>query len=245
MNNRFTVVVCDDNKENRDEIKKYVSNFFSSKKAEYEIKEYTSGDELIGSLKEEKNQINLVFLDIEMPGINGLEVKNILCDDEKVERIVFVSNHINVMQDAFGMKVMGFIVKPITVDSINKWLTHVYNVYSQAVRVDFGNNRVRATEISYIQADGNYTKIALNDGTVSDLMHVSIINWIDELGDSFVRCHKSFLVNMDYILKIKYKELVLTNGVVLPVGRKYYNELKDDHSKYLVNNIKGRLGWGE
>ena len=208
------------------------------------MRSYANGDELLYSIDREKNHIDLLFLDVEMPGKSGLEIKQILSKDVHVGSIVFVTSHIGIMQEAFGLKVIGFIEKPVDSRTISQWIKNVYDNISKVDFIDIKKNvTVRTIDIKYITVDGIYSKIIMEDGTESELMRESISKWEKRLDSSFVRCHKSFIVNMIYISSLKYSIIILDNEEVLPVGRKYYQDLKEIYNNFLLEGIKGRLGW--
>lgn len=244
MSDRFTVAVCDDEKIIRNQIVNICKKHLNGKEIPCSVKSFETGDELLKTIKEEDLYIDLLILDVEMPGKDGIEIKQILSNDIHVGSIAFVTSHISVMQKAFGLKVIGFVEKPISETVLSNWIKMVYDSVTKVNYVNIKKNvRVRSIDIKYIGVEGNYSRIIMEDGTESELMRESISKWEEKLDSSFIRCHKSYIVNMRFISSIKYSKLFLNSGESIPVGRKYYPDFKENYNNYLLEKVKGRLGW--
>lgn len=244
MNDRITVAVCDDEKIIRDQIVKICEKQLNGKEITCSVMSFKNGDELLQTIKEENLYIDLIILDIKMPGKDGIEIKQILSNDIHVGSIAFVTSHISVMQEAFGLKVIGFVEKPITETVLTNWINMIYERVTKITYIDIKKNvKVRSIDIKYIESDGNYSRIILDDGSESELMRESISKWEERLDSSFIRCHKSYIVNMRFISSIKYSKISLNSGESISIGRKYYPDFKEKYNNYLMKEVKGRLGW--
>ena len=241
MESNFLVAVCDDDKENRKAIIDILLKHFESIGIKAEIKEYKSGEDLLKNVNE---QICLLFLDIEMPGKSGIEVKDILTTKMNVSNIVFVTNHIGFMKEAFGKNVIGFMEKPIDENQIIHWVNIAYEAFKDTRYINIDKNaKIKEDSIKYIEAEGNYVRIVLVDRSGGILQRGTIANWEKRLDANFVRCHKSFLVNMNYITSIHYKEVELEGNTCVPLGRNYVNDTKNAHNEFMLEKIKWRVGW--
>ena len=106
---RLKVAVCDDEKIICNEIKKRLLEI----RPEFEVLLFSSGDELI---KSDKN-FDLIFLDIEMPQLDGMETAQILRKNHKNEYIIFLTSHSELMAEAFKVKAFRFLEKPIELNT--------------------------------------------------------------------------------------------------------------------------------
>lgn len=86
---------------------------------EHEIVLFESGEEVLEYIEKKTPIIDALFLDIEMPGINGIQLMDVLLDCDKVWRIIYVSGYVNRMPDAYSIKTIGFIPKPFSYDIIS------------------------------------------------------------------------------------------------------------------------------
>ena len=99
--------ICDDHKKERDIIFEYCERFFSKNEIEHTYVFFSKGEEILNYCNEQNERIDLLFLDIEMEGISGIEVKDKVVKVEQVWRIVFVSSHLESMRYSFGTKTIG------------------------------------------------------------------------------------------------------------------------------------------
>ena len=145
----FTIAVCDDSSNVREFIKDCADVFFGEKGFRYTVMFYRSGDDLLEKLATKELTINLLFLDIEMPGTDGIKVKEALEENKFVEKIIFVTSHTETMQLAFGMKVVGFLGKPLDAAQVTGWIGTVYKGYSGRKAITIGDNSYKLDDILY------------------------------------------------------------------------------------------------
>ena len=99
------IAICDDEKIFRDQIKKYILEVSSDSS----IDEYTCGDDLAGS----ESNYDIIFLDIEMPGISGIETAEKLRENGSDADIIFLTSHVEFVYEAFKVRAFRFLQKPI------------------------------------------------------------------------------------------------------------------------------------
>lgn len=248
----FKICICDDCAEDRMRLRKLIERIFSELGREYQLCEYVSGEKLYNAINADENiSIDLLFLDIEMDGVNGLELRDRLVKNNQVWRIVFVSFHDESMSDAFGLKTVGFLCKPAEYEKVRKKICLVLSEYNENMYIELPaaqikNSKYRFDQIAYFEADGNYSRIFLfgNDGKVSrsELICCKLID-IEEknTNDSLLRIHKSYLVNMANVMNVTGEVILNDSSVHLPIGRKYKNQVKDSYTAFILNKVKERF----
>ena len=102
--------ICDDEEQYRAQIKLLCSAFFDTQKQEFGFVEFTSGEEVLAY---QGDRIHLLFLDIEMPGMGGLEVLSRVRRNERIWRIVFVTSHKELKWETIDLKTLAFLEKPL------------------------------------------------------------------------------------------------------------------------------------
>ena len=237
----FEIVVCDDCLETLRSIESMLKQFVKDN-ANINYKLVTTGRKLMSIIERTDTSINLLFLDIEMPNEDGITIKNKLESVDKVEKIVFISSHIEKMKMAFGLKVIGFIEKPIIQEELLFWVNNVYTNFKYSNVITIKDREVKEIDIKYVSADGNYTVAKMNDNEQTDSIRKSIREWEAQLTDDFVRIHKSYLVNLNYIREIRYT-CILLDDAELPVGRTYIDSLKEKYEKFILKKVKERNKW--
>ncbi|MBN2820563.1 MAG: response regulator transcription factor [Bacteroidales bacterium] len=188
---------------------------------------------------------DLLFLDIEMPGLSGLDILSLI-DDLNIQ-VVITTAHQEFAIQTVGTKAIAYLLKPVQPENleaiINQALVQKKNPVKTSLLKDKiaipdmeGIELIQYSEIMYCKSDGNYSTLALIGNrkmTVSKPLKYFEENISSEL---FLRIHKSYLVNLTHVKKYLKKdggELVMTNNDVLPVSRNSRNELL----KFIQNSI--------
>jgi DNA-binding LytR/AlgR family response regulator len=180
------------------------------------------------------HKIDLLLLDIEMPGISGIELVKGLGDKRPL--IIFISAKKDYAATAFDLNVVDFIAKPVTPDrflmAINK-AKEIYNLSNLFV----GNNaddfvfirdsglirRIKLDDINHLEAQGDYVKIFMGEKTYS--VHSSLKSIEDKLPvKNFLRVHRSFIINIAKIDTIEGNTLIIHKQFV-PVSDAYKSVL--------------------
>ncbi|MCR5416694.1 MAG: LytTR family DNA-binding domain-containing protein [Pseudobutyrivibrio sp.] len=238
----FLIGICDDDGAIRESIKEYVNTFFKDKDVEYNTIEFSNGTELISWDKDAKESIDLLFLDVEMPGMNGIEVKSLLEKSDNVERIVFETSHIESMQEAFGLKVVGFLMKPVKPEDINRRLNDCYSDYINDKVIEIENDKfIKESQISYIKSSGNYCDIYLMDGQCIKAVRNSLSAFKRLLGEPFIQIHRSYLVNAYNLKKTDRAKVILEDNTELPIGRNYIKTFRDSYKNIAIKMAQGRI----
>lgn len=239
----FTIGICDDDRKSRDFIKDCVDDYFYGLYVQYCMVLCDNGEELLEKISQGDIHINLLFLDIELPGKNGLQIKECLSKNLDVEKIIFVTSHTEIMQQAFGQRVVGFLNKPLSKKVIYDWIDGEYKEYTIRFVIPFGDRSYNADDILFIRTNGNYLIAKLADGSESESVREGIANITDRFGNKFIRVHKSYIANYSHIKKIKFGKIYIDNDEELPLGRSYWEEVKNKYDEYVLKKVKRRMVW--
>lgn len=175
---------------------------------------------------------DLIFLDVELPGMNGFEFLEAL---KEVPQIIMVTSHEQFAVKGFENDVTDFIVKPVSNErflkaidkakQLHEWLS--LNTDDQdhiTIRCDRENIKIFNREIQYIEAMGDYVKIHLEDKKVVALYTMKSIESL--LSENFVRIHRSFIVNMDHVTNYSAKGVGI-GDLSLQISRAGYTRLRN------------------
>jgi len=213
------------------------------------INECSNGFEAVKSIKEFKPDV--VFLDIQMPKLNGFDVVELLADE--APQIIFVTAFDEYAIKAFDANALDYLLKPVNPDRLKIAIKRLEEKISIEAKPDFKNavkeivqknlplqrilikentkvHVIPVNEIIYFEAQDDYVLIQTLDK--SYLKNERLANLEAELDPQvFIRIHRSFLVNIDYINRIesysKDSKLVkLKTGFEIPVSRSGYGKLK-------------------
>lgn len=214
------------------------------------LQECNNGFEGIKAIIEHKP--DLIFLDVQMPKINGFEMLE-LCDDKP--GVIFTTAFDEYALKAFEVNAIDYLLKPFSKErfdfAFQKWLDHheknqeipvLQNLLSQTgnqwdhhrIVVKNGHNIriIPVNEIIYLEAFDDYVKVIVQDGTF--LKKQTMAYYEKQLeSENFIRVHRSYLVQINQITKVEPFEknshvAVLKNGVRIPLSRSGYAKLKDE-----------------
>lgn len=238
----FHIALCDDERECTVAMEKLIHECCKELKIKYEVNAYGSGEELLSSGIE----TDLLFLDVKMEGMDGLQVKDELRRSHLVKKIVFITSYAECMQTAFGLKVIGFECKPVSKEIIKKWIMiALEELDSSWLTIPAMNEflKISENEICYLKADRDYVKL-YRTKSENPVFLTTSMKKCEQLfhTDIFLRVHKSYIVNMQFIQKINGNEIKLCQPqITIPVGRTYKKQVQERYNQYLKYLARRRM----
>lgn len=229
------IAVCDDNKEYIDEICRLIKLYEG--KYTFEIDIFMSGEEFIQCNK----KYDIIFLDIEMQAISGLDVAASIRSKKDDAIIIFITSYVNYISDTFRLGAFQFLVKPFSEEdfkidferAINTYISkHMKYMVKWREKIFY----IEYNEIIYIEAYDRHLYI------ITENQKYECVGKITEAYDKlklygFIRCHQGYIVNVRKIKMIDKSGVMMGNMVQLPVSRKYKSELQDGFNMYLAGEI--------
>jgi two-component system LytT family response regulator len=183
------------------------------------------------------NSIDVAFLDIELEGASGLQLRRKALE---IPVCVFISSHSESAAETFELQTLDFIVKPFKFprfEQMMKRLEEFMEVRTKAnlfestlggdtvfVKTGHDQIKVKLHEILYLEALKNYTILVTENKRHCVLSNLGEILQ-EEKFNSFLRIHRSYAVQKQYIQKIGSQEIELNNGNFIPIGRSYKDNL--------------------
>lgn len=184
------------------------------------------------------NEIELLFLDIEMPELNGLEILRSMIHPPKV---ILTTAYSEYALESYNYDVVDYLLKPIKLARFLKAINKVSNALVTAnhdekgvkellVKHDGVSITIPIDTILYIQSFGNYLKIFTNSRMY--LITETLTNISDKLPESFQRTHKSYIVNMQRITKASHTNLLIQDKEI-PISTSYKILVREVLAKYI------------
>ena len=241
----MNIAVCDDYTEMTDTIyrliKEYLQNITDRL---YDIVPYYDGHSLLSDIQAGK-KFDIIFLDIEMPSITGLEVAKQIRQNNFDVLIVFITSHPNFMSASFKVEAFDFLTKPLNTEELYSVLERCLQKYIQThgqikVRTPLGIAVIQLNDIMYIYSEKHYINFILNnDTTIRTLMTLDQLEAELTLYRQFARCHQSYIVNFDYVLEVQRTKILLkihtdSEKEFIPVSRTYKESVKE---KFLLYHL--------
>lgn len=179
----------------------------------------SSLDEVAGLLAD--HFYDLIFLDINFKGQSAFEIVDKI---PKATKIVFVTAYGEHVISAIRKNAFDYLLKPVKEEDLSNCLMRFYETRKDILHKDLIQIRekgfirwIKLGEITHIKGQGPYAHIFLGNEQLT--IAKTLKSLVPELGENFVRIHKSFLVNRKYIKAFQRDQLILTNQICLPVSR--------------------------
>ena len=223
----ISILVCDDLPEERANLIRKLRAYEQTHDVELELETASDGSELIS--KWQPNRWGIIFLDIYMPHLNGIEAARQLRKVDTRCEIVFVTTSRDHGMEGYALKAMDYLTKPYSqqdVDGAMDWYLRKQCEKRRelTVRTADGNEDLPLKDICFIESHGHTCDIHL-DGRIVCVRR-SIDQLSAELNDSFFRCHKSFLLNFAHVAAIDGSRFVMDNGDSVPISAAKLSESK-------------------
>lgn len=217
------VGICDDESHTLKAIEKIIESASILIDFDIEISCVTDNQSVIYD-KIEKRELDILFLDIDFNNNtkNGIEFALELRKINKNFKLIFLTGHFEYAFMAYGCKTFDYILKPIDIDKAVKILERLKDEFSTPSSGFIKLNKdytVRTKDIFFIERNKSKTTIYTKDSTYETCYSLNAIK--DELPDSFLRIHRSYIVNQDEIVKInrENKTIYFDNGLNCPLGQ--------------------------
>lgn len=184
---------------------------------------------------------DLLFMDIDMPDINGMDISRQLREKGYKGLIVFLTSHTEFMKDAFKVKAFRFLTKPVDVDELEETLRDARRELSneKVMLMDNGAETIiDLSEIYYIKSNRNKTFVRLSDNVLE--VNKTLGQWLDELDTTqFCQVHKSYIVSLAHIEKIDMDTVVLSDiNEEIPLSRRSAHKVKEALCSYVEKNAR-------
>lgn len=238
------VAICDDCQRDRAELCTLLTRTPGCRRAtDLAITQYESGEQLLFSAEDDVNQFDLVFLDIYMAGINGMETARRLRALGSKVQLVFLTSSPDFALEGYDVAAAGYLLKPLQPERLTALVDRLFSPAEKpklAVKCAGRRRWCGYDEILYLESDNNVTHIHLVDGsTLTSRERLKAL--APALDDPrFLRCHQSYLVNMDFIHGVE-RDFTMEGGAVVPIRAHSRKEMADAYYQYFVRRTLTKL----
>lgn len=234
----LSIAICDDEIRIQQVLAVKTEKYFKNRQLDAELTTFSRGEDLVSKV----GSFDIVLLDIEMKGINGMQAAKTLREQGRQCEIVFVTSHASYVYDAFSVDASNFLVKPVAEQKL-------YAAMDKAVK------RVRKNESAQyllVKKNGEIIKILFADilfcevinhrllihtknGTVDYYENIAALE--KKLSSSFIRSHRSYIVNLENVLSFEKDRVGFAGGKYAFVSRRNAAEL----SQRLLETIRDEV----
>ena len=229
------ILICDDDTLIIEQLQKYIESYFESNHLKCpELVSFTSGESLLA----DKNEKDIVFLDIEMPGMNGIYIGNVLKERNKNIIIFVVTSYSEYLDEAMRFHVFRYLSKPLEKQRLFRNLKDalaVYHTLSQKIALETKEETLTlpVNDIILIETQGR--KIIVHTSKKDYESIHSIQYWIEILPKNcFIQSHRSFIVNLKHVSNFNHDIIYLEDGQFTAyLTKRKYTDFKNAYLLYL------------
>ena len=230
----INIAICDDEQVILNSIQKLVTDFFHSQNIESKIFLFSSGEELLGSGKD----IDILFLDIQMKQLNGIETARKIRSKGYKGFLIFITVLKEMVFQSFEVQPFDYLLKPIKYDNFQKTMERLLLSMKSA---DKENLLIQRGSESSIVSFGEIIFCEIIDRKV--YVHLKLAEVIDyydrienlekKLDNRFFRCHRSYLINLQYLISYKNGFAHMVENHQIPVSRLRSKEFSNVILQYM------------
>ena len=230
----INIAICDDEQVILNSIEKLVTDFFHSQNIEIKIFLFSSGEELLGIGKD----IDILFLDIQMKHLNGIETARKIRSKGYKGFLIFITVLKEMVFQSFEVQPFDYLLKPIQYDNFQKTMERLLLSMKSA---DKENLLIQRGSESSIVSFGEIVFCEIIDRKVYlHLKSAEVIDYYDridnlekKLDNRFFRCHRSYLINLQYLISYKNGFAHMVENHQIPVSRLRSKEFSNVILQYM------------
>lgn len=203
---------------------------------EVEIEAFSSGISFLEKFREHPFEYQLIFMDIEMPGINGIETSRLIRDMNQSVPVIFLTSHRELAMEGYEVDAFRFLEKPLQMEKLVKALNDYNRLWLQNRRIPLqdGENTILVswTDIQYVQSENVYIHVYTDQARYLIRKKLSDME-MQMPKNLFFKPHRSYLINLGYVSSFDGKKITMKNSHKIPVSRGKRDELKASVLNYL------------
>jgi len=230
----LTIAICDDNEDQIKELRRLLGEWSADKPFALNIDEYISAESFLFNYPD--NPCDLLLLDIEMNGINGMELAKKLRSDGNINMlpIIFITGYSEYMSDGYEVEALHYLLKPVDNSKLFAVLDRYIKRHTPENEImlacDEGSIHVSPDMVIFCEAVGKKTHVHMRDKVIVCNSGISAVK--NMLPEEFVFCHRSYIVNMRYVRSIGKTDIMLDSDENIPLSRRLYKEVNERFIQY-------------
>jgi len=225
----ISIAVCDDEKHQHQYIETLLTEWAAKNNIQADLNFFESAEHF-KARQDKDSSYDILLLDIQMGGQDGIALAKELRKTDEKAIIIFITAIPDFIQEGYDVSALHYLIKPIDEGKLFAVLDRAVKQLAKTERtlllpVDAEMVRILETDIIYIESFAHHLEISLKTGHIT--VKMPTYKFEQQLGTHFIRCHRSYIVNMKYISKITKADIILDNGKAIPLSRRLYNKVNN------------------
>lgn len=234
----YQVALCEDEKFFAETLKQTCLNIFDKYGIEHHISEFNSSTDFLAAFIQQDRHYDLIFLDIIMPEVNGMELARQIRKQGSEATIIFITSSRDYALQGYDVNALHYLMKPVANDVLERLIISDYRDKFQnnflVFKSGVHNLRVPLKDIICLETAGRRVAINLMDGVV--YFPGKLLELLENLPqEDFVRCHQAFAINLRNTKELTPQTAIATNGKETPVSRTFKKDVQKAFLKKMRN----------
>ena len=235
------IAVCEDAASDSAKLCAYINDYCKQHCYDGQVVTFETGEALLDAFS--PGAFDLIFLDIKLPGISGTEVSQKIRETDRDCSLVFITISEDYMAEGFSVQATGYVVKPIKQETMDRVMHALRRDFEQGSRlieipVSGENIKVFIADLLYAEVYDKYAVFHMQRGKLTTRVP------LDELearlgGAPFLRCHRSYIINMNYVDDMRAGDFLMRNGDIVPMRRNGRKEVRMAMAKFTAKSPLG------
>lgn len=233
------IAICEDNGDELLVLSDAITTTFSRMGCGGEITAFESGELLLEAFH--PGAFDILFLDVYLPGISGLDTARKIRETDRNCLLVFITVSPDFALEGFGVQASGYVVKPLSQSKLEGALHMCRETILRAGRVievpsgREGSVAIPAMNIRYVEVEKNRTCFHTMGGAITAYLTLDEVEAMLG-GEPFLRCHRSYLVNMNHVEEMGVQDFLMAGGGLAPIRKNGRKEIRLAMTRFLATN---------
>lgn len=233
------LAICDDEVQCLDSTRRMIEQWSERCSIPVQIRCFDNGDALLQSIR--RTRTDIVFLDIMMSLLNGMDTAREIREIDKAVKIVFLTSSPEFALESYSVKANGYILKPFS----DKQLSEVLNDCTAALeeksehlllKSTDGYHKIHLHEIEYIEAQNKNVIFFLRSGrSLTSTEHLRVFENKLLTKDGFFKCHRSYIISMSQVNSFSLSEIKMKSGGCVPIARGSGKAFQNAYFSFMFN----------
>lgn len=225
-------------------LENYIKIWSASCQAACRIQKYASAAAFLFDWEEEKD-FSVIFLDIQMAGMDGMSLARRIRKDSEAAAIVFTTGIDDFLQEGYEVAAIHYLLKPLSEEKVHLCLDRVFRKAKKeepnlVLRTKDGTERTGLDQIWRVCAMGHHTLIKIQSpGGTEDKKVQDSMGTLEKAllsHSQFLKCHRSYVVNLSHVHRIEKTDILMDDGERVPLSRRLYREANEKFIAYYIQN---------
>lgn len=231
------IAICDDEKIFLDSLEEKIYGILS--KLDCEVIPFGSAEALLSSAMD----YDLIFLDIEMGGMDGMRAAKQIRETDFETPIVFLTSHTEMAIEGYEVNAFRFLKKPVEEEKLRQTLQDIQLMKAshKGVMIKAGGEEIVVipSEVLFLESDNNNVRIITSSGSITTRLKLSeAIEIFNRINDTIRKVHRCSAVNLDHVARLRDREAVLDDGSVIAVSRSCFADFKNALYEHVKKTVR-------